>query len=148
MGEESLSQIVTEISEVIDDDDDDDYFYDDAYKKEVDDMFGASQTDIGPTPTLDKARNGDHKDYGVYGKGDEYVGNETSEVNFESMKADLISSVMELYDADKARFIQQHEAEKADILKELQKVQEENEKVQEENLKLKAAFNSFINSES
>jgi len=144
-----LSAIVAEISEVIDDDDDE-YFYDDGYKKEVDndDMFGVSLMDIGPTPTLDKARNGDYKDYGVYDEGDEYVGNETSEVNFESMKADLISSVMELYDADKARFIKQHEAEKADILKELQKVQEENEKVQEENLKLKAAFNSFMNGES
>jgi len=149
--ERSLSKIFTEISEVIDDDD----FSDDpVYDKEVDvdGMFGDGMVDIAPTPKLDKAQNGDYQDYDVYDKGVDFVGNGTKDVDFEAIKADLVSEVMRLYDedksilienqeADKAKFIAMHEAEQAHILKELQKVQEEN-------MKLKAAFNSFVIGES
>ena len=128
--ESALNGIVTEISEVIDDDDD--YFKNEGRKVDVGDMFGAGQMDIAPTPNLDKSQAIDYNDYGIYDKGVEYVGNGTSngtsEADYESMKADLIADVMGLYDADKERFIKQHEVEKAHILKELQKVQEEKEK--------------------
>merc|ERR1719221_751431 len=77
--------------------------------------------------------------YADYDENGDYDGYEEDDkkglpdVNLDGIKQDLISEIMAVYDADKAKFMKVHEAEKAQIRDELKIVKEEN-------AKLKAAF--------
>merc|ERR1712115_202877 len=51
------------------------------------------------------------------------------DVNLDEIKQDLISEIMAVYDADKAKFMKVHEAEKAQMRDELKIVKEENAKL-------------------
>ena len=134
----TLDKLTQEISEVIDDDDDDysDYAPTDTDKDLdnnklfYDEDYGVAQDD-----------DGFHGEKGYDGSDDNYASNEyngheeghypvksnvTEQVDFEAIKKQLISEVMEIYDADKAKFMTAHEADKARILEELQSVKDEN----------------------
>jgi len=134
----TLDKLTQEISEVIDDDDDDysDYAPTDT-DKDVDNNKLFYDEDYGVAQDDD----GYHDEKGYDGSDDNYASNEydghgeghypvksnvTEQVDFEAIKKQLISEVMGIYDADKAKFMTAHEADKARILEELQSVKDEN----------------------
>jgi len=131
----TLDKLTQEISEVIDDEDGHSAYapsYEGGKDVDVKDMF-----DTDGFVDDDDGYNGDYiegqaqDDYDNYAENnyngyDEHdKSNDANQVDFETMKQELVSEVMGIYDADKAKFMAAHEADKARILEELNQVKRE-----------------------
>merc|ERR1712157_184565 len=109
---ETLTKLMHEISEIVDGDDKYEFGLLDKQKNEIDTCNGGS----------------DYK---------ESITNDVTDVKSEEVKQDLISEIMAIYNADKAKLMKTFKTEKDQILDEFKQVKDENSKMREENCKMK-----------